>query len=198
MQNFLKSLIRITLLVGIFLTCFFYGPGIIDWLNSKLNTSITESYTPTIPTETSSYQPAFNPRLSKTNHLVIPSIGVDTDLEEATYDSYEIALKKGVWRVSDFGSPEVSGVPTILAAHRFGYLAWSNKYRRENSFYNLPNLKVGDIVEIIWHQRKYTYEIYADGKGPNITDYSANLILYTCENLVGSTRFFKYARLLEL
>jgi sortase (surface protein transpeptidase) len=129
---------------------------------------------------------------------MIPSIGVDTEIQEATLDNYEQALRKGVWRVSDFGAPGENGMPVIVAAHRYGYLAWSNSFRRENSFFNLPKLKVGDTVQIVWHQRKYTYEIYAEGKGKDIMDYTANLILYTCENLTGEERVFKYARLLEV
>jgi len=143
------------------------------------------------------YTPPFDPRLPLANHLAIPAIGVDTNILEATYADYESALKKGVWRVSDFGAPGDVGVPVILAAHRYGYLAWTNLYRRENSFFNLPNLKVGDTVEIDYQQRKYTYEIYADGKGPEIMDYTADLILYTCESLTGETRIFKYARLIK-
>ena len=84
---------------------------------------------------------------------------------------YETALKKGVWRVPNFGDPYNRERPTILAAHRFGYLAWSVKYRLANSFYNLPKLKEGDRVEINWLQRKYVYEVYATGEGEEITDY---------------------------
>ena len=64
----------------------------------------------------------------------------------------------------DFGTPLDRTKPVILAAHRFGYLAWTNLYRRKNSFYNLPKLKEGDLVEITYKQRKYTYEIYAESR----------------------------------
>lgn len=149
-------------------------------------------------TQKPAYEPVFDPKLPLTNRLIIPSIGVETNIEEALYSNYEDALRKGVWRVSDFGAPGETGTPVILAAHRFGYLAWSNLYRRENSFYNLPKLSVGDTVEIDYQQRKYVYEIYAEGTGPEIADYTADLILYTCENLTGETRIFKYARLLRV
>lgn len=143
------------------------------------------------------YQPPFDPTLTTQNRLKIPAIGVDTRIWEATYDNYEEALRKGVWRVSDFGTPADRTKPTILAAHRYGYLAWSNLFRRKNSFFNLPKLKVGDTVEIIYKQRKYTYGIYATQKGEEITDYSADLILYTCISLSGPERIFEYARLLK-
>ncbi|MCX6705569.1 MAG: sortase [Candidatus Woesebacteria bacterium] len=144
------------------------------------------------------YQPQIDNSLSFDTKLKIPSIRVDTKIHEAVLDNYESALKLGVWRVSDFGSPYDRSKPTILAAHRYGYLAWSNLYRRLNSFYNLPKLKVGDIVEIDWQQRKYVYSVYAESKGEEITDYSADLILYTCETLNSPIRIFKYARLLGI
>jgi sortase (surface protein transpeptidase) len=144
------------------------------------------------------YQPQIDSSLSFDTKLKIPSIKVDTKIHEAVLDNYESALKLGVWRVSDFGSPFDRSKPTILAAHRYGYLAWSNLYRRLNSFYNLPKLKVGDVAEIDWQQRKYVYAVYGESKGEEITDYSADLILYTCETLNSPIRIFKYARLLEI
>ena len=144
------------------------------------------------------YQPAFNPQLSMQPQLKISSIGVDTQVQEASYDNYESALKKSVWRVPDFGTPYQRNRPTILAAHRFGYLAWSNSYRRKNSFFNLPKLKEGDTIEIVWRQRKYVYEVYGESEGGGIVDYQADLILYTCKVLDSDVRIFKYARLLKI
>ncbi|MFV1916992.1 MAG: sortase domain-bontaining protein [Patescibacteria group bacterium] len=146
----------------------------------------------------SKYQPRFDPALPIEDRLMIPAIGVDTELQEATLDNYEDALEKSAWRVSNFGTPYKRNKPTILVAHRYGYLRWSNSYRRENSFYNLPKLTPGNQVEIIWSQRKYVYEVYAEEKGEKISDYSADLILYTCESLNTPVRIFKYARLLEI
>jgi sortase (surface protein transpeptidase) len=144
------------------------------------------------------YQPPFDSDLPAKNEMIINSIGLSTTINEAVYDNYEDALKKGVWRVSNFGTPYGRSEPTILVAHRFGYLSWSNLFRRKNSFYNLPKLKVGDTIEIIWRQRKYTYAVYAESEGNEIEDYSADLILYTCRDLTSDVRIFKYARLLEI
>jgi sortase (surface protein transpeptidase) len=144
------------------------------------------------------YLPRFDASLSQENRIKIPAIGVDTQVQEATADNFEEALKKGAWRVSDFGTPVDRNSPTILAAHRFGYLYWTNSFRRKNSFYNLSKLKVGETLEIVWKQRKYLYEIYAESKGNAIVDYSGDLILYTCEALNSPVRIFKYGRLLEV
>lgn len=146
----------------------------------------------------SDWQPTFNSSLSRNTTLKIPEIGVDTIVNERTYQNYEDALKLGLWRVPDFGTPVDRSRPVILAAHRFGYLEWTNSYRRKNSFYNLPKLQNGDLVEIIYKQRKYIYEIYGESRGDEITDYSANLILYTCETLNSKIRIFKYAQLLQI
>lgn len=144
------------------------------------------------------WQPVFDPKLGRETTLKIPEIKVDTVINEKTYQNYEDALRLGVWRVPDFGSPVDRSKPMILAAHRFGYLEWSNLYRRKNSFFNLPKLKNGDLIEIVYKQRKYIYEVYDESRGEEITDYSANLILYTCETLNSKVRIFKYARLLQI
>lgn len=143
------------------------------------------------------YQPEYDESLPVENTLIIDSVGIDTPIYAASLDSYENALKKGVWRVGNFGTPHDRELPTILAAHRYGYLKWSVSYRLKNSFYNLPKTKIGDRVDIVWWQRKYTYEIYAESTGDKIEDYSADLILYTCRDLSSDVRYFRYARLVE-
>ena len=139
--------------------------------------------------------------LPEGHYLTIPSIGVDTVIWEAPYTDYETALKKGVWRVPDFATPAdyvaSSNHPVILAAHRFGYLDWSQDFRLKNSFYNLPNIKAGDKIRIIWDQHAYVYEVQALTEGTEITDYSADLILYTCKFLISPVRYFVYAKLLN-
>lgn len=144
------------------------------------------------------YQPREDRTLPLEGTISIPSVGIETTINEAPYEQYEEALKLGVWRVTDFGTPYERELPTILAAHRYGYLKWSIPYRLKNSFYSLPKVKVGDTIEMNWRQRKYVYEVYAEEKGEEITDYDADLILYTCESLNSSVRIVKYARLLKI
>ncbi len=201
----ITKIANVLAITGAILMIASYGPSILYFIESGGRNVVSAFLAKTAKDGASepktaapaTYEPQFDPSLPLGSHLEIPSIGVDTALQEATYDNYEDALRKGVWRVSDFGAPG-EAKPTILAAHRYGYLAWSNLYRKQNSFFNLPKLKVGDIVEITWHQRKYVYEVYAEEKGEQISDYSANLILYTCVTLTGEERIFKYARLLEI
>lgn len=212
LSNFLTKVAKILAAVGIIFLAISYAPSVWYWANGRevstnellLETAVSQPSTvnqnnplrgqPSIDI----YQPRVDTTLPTTGTLKIASIGVITELQEAPYENFEEALKKGVWRASDSGTPFNRTEPTILAAHRFGYLAWSNTFRRENSFYNLPKLSVGETVEITYRQRKYVYEVYGESRGEDITDYSADLILYTCEQLNSSVRIFKYARLLEV
>ncbi len=136
--------------------------------------------------------PDFDASLPKENGLIIEKIKVRGEIHEG--ENWEQILKTGVWRVPNFGTPENNDLPIILAAHRWGYVTWTNSFRTLNSFYNLPKLKVGDQVELVWNQRKYVYEVYQEETGPAITDYNADLILYTCELWNSPTRIFKYAK----
>lgn len=201
----LFKLSKFTALIGIALILFLYAPRVLALGESVVNSTfenfrMSDTEVQTLQTDLNISKPVYNPpfdtRLPKTNSLLIPSIGVNTGVQEATADNYETALKKGVWRVSDFGAPNDNGKPIILAAHRFGYLAWTDSYRHKNSFYNLPKVETGDLVEIDWNQRKYLYEIYAVSKGKEILDYSADLILYTCQTLSGEEKVFVYTRLI--
>ena len=136
--------------------------------------------------------PAYDVSLPDGHWLEIPKIGVDTAIWEAPYEEHEKVFRKGVWRVPDFGTPVDGKRPIILTAHRFGYLEWSNKYRRQNSFFNLPKLKEGDEVEIVWDKRKFKYKVVKVEEGEKITNYDVDLILYTCKFLVSPIRYFVY------
>lgn len=206
--NISKLLLRFSqtlAIIGVSLIIFTYAPSV--WYGAQslfansassfsLSTSEVRNLNADLALTKSVFLPPYDAKLPVVNHLTIPKIGVNTDIQEASLDNYEDALKKGVWRVSDFGAPNVSGKPMILAAHRFGYLAWTSFFRYKNSFANLPNVKAGDVVQIVWKQRKYTYEVYATDKATEIKDYSADLILYTCESLSGPERDFVYAKLI--
>lgn len=142
--------------------------------------------------------PPYDETLPDGTWVVIPRIGVRSQIQEN--QNSEVALEKGIWRVPDFGVPGDLSKPMILAAHRYGYIWWwknGSQYWRYNSFYLLPDLKQGDLVEVISDKRKYVYEVYSGEEGTEINDYNADLILYTCKFLTGEARFFRYARLVD-
>lgn len=142
------------------------------------------------------YIPEYNPDLPDGDWLVIPSIGVRTQLRKTPEP--EEALAEGVWWVPDYGNPGSTELPMILAAHRFGWdWWWKDDYWRYNSFYLLPETKPGDMIEVISDHRKWVYEIYAGEEGDLISDYSADMILYTCKFLNSPVRHFRYARLIN-
>jgi sortase (surface protein transpeptidase) len=180
------------------------SPQVSSVLASTIASTVTES-NPTIkepqknpenelpkptPTETVSL-PDVDPSLPTENGLIIDKIGVRGNIHEG--EDWENILKKGIWRVPNFSTPLDDNKPVILAAHRWGYLEWSNSFRKLNSFYSLPQLKPGDTITIVWDQRPFEYKVYSTGTGTEITDYNAKLILYTCQLWNSPVRFFVYA-----
>ncbi len=154
-----------------------------------------ESTVPAVVEEVQKYEPPFDETLPLGTWISIPTIGVDTQAHP-TIDPNE-ALNTGVWLVPDFGVPG-SEDPIIMAAHRFGWQSWwQDDYWRKNSFYLLTETTVGDRIEVIHEQRKWIYEIYSGEENTEITDYDADLILYTCKFLNSPIRYFRYARLVE-
>lgn len=142
------------------------------------------------------YEPPFNPELPEGDWIIIPRIGVRTELRK-TVDPEE-ALQEGVWWVPDWGDPGDTEEPLIAAAHRYGWdWWWQSDYWKYNSFYLLPDTQPGDRIEVISGQRKWVYEIYAGEEGEEITDYTADMILYTCKFLQSPVRHFRYARLID-
>lgn len=149
---------------------------------------------PTEPQTPAVYEPPFNENLPEGDWLMIPRIGVRSTLQQT--ENFEDALTTGLWWVPDFGVPGDLRTPMIIAGHRFGFKWWwEDDYWKYHSFYLLPRLEEGDTVEIIAGQRKYVYEIYGGDEGEEITDYQADLILYTCKYLDSTIRIFRYARL---
>lgn len=179
-------------------------PGTTELLSKSLRSSsekfVAEAKAPVVVPEAEPIVTITrDPSLPEGHYLTISKIGVDTVIREASTEAYEEALRLGVWRVGDFGDPEKSeeGRPIILAAHRFGYLEWTQTYREKNSFYKLPELVAGDEIEIVWNQHRYSYRVTKIEEGSEIADYSSDLILYTCKFLVSPIRIVVYAELVK-
>lgn len=166
-------------------------------ISYEANQSIKDSTITDIDESTKYTLPQKDPLLPTQSQVTIPKIKVETKILEESLENYELALKQGVWRVPNFGDPLTREKPIILVAHRFGYLNWDQAYREKNSFFNLPQVSAGDKIEIIWDQRKFVYEVYDTEEGTDITQYDADLILYTCKFLKSDIRIFTYARLIE-
>lgn len=142
------------------------------------------------------YEPPKNETLPEGSWISIPKIGVRTQLQWESDPN--MALDTGVWAVPEYGQPGDLGVPMIAAAHRFGYKwMWEGDYWKYHTFYMLPDIQPGDVVEVIHDQRKYVYEVYDGELNQEITDYEADLILYTCRFMTGEDRHIRYARLIN-
>lgn len=135
--------------------------------------------------------PPFNPDLPQGYFVLVESVGINSPITASK--DYHQALRKGSWIVSDYGTPENNSLPIILAAHRYGYASWGNEKRNRIAYYNLPNTDIGDKVSIYWNQREYIYEIYGKEEGTYISDYTGDLILYTCKYYNSPVRIFRYA-----
>jgi sortase (surface protein transpeptidase) len=206
-SNIIKKIVNVYTLAGFF--CLFVAlafvmtpvvPYIAYRLNPEETTNEINIISQTIAGEsdnssstTSKYLPPLDLTLPKEPYISITKIKVYSPI---SIDSdYTKALKSGTWLVPDYGTPENGLVPIIIAAHRFGYINWDDNTRQKISFYNLPKTDIGDKIEIIWNQRKYTYEIYGKAEGSKIIDYSSDLILYTCKYFNSPIRIFRYAKL---
>ena len=121
------------------------------------------------------------------NRLVLPKIGVDTQIIEGK-NIYVIGKNQGVWRETSKIDPTTPG-NIVIAGHRFLYTATNGGW-----FYNLPELKIGDKIYITWNEKVYEYEVYntravyptqTDIRDPD-PEVTKKLTMYTCYPL-GST-----------
>ncbi len=129
------------------------------------------------------------------NTLVIPKIGVDTEILDG---STENNLLKGIGRRLNTSRPDLGG-NTVLVGHRFQYTSGPN------TFYHLDKLSVGDKFLIFWEGKEYDYEVIeikvvspSTLEIENQTDENI-VTLYTCTPLwTAQNRLVVVGRLLEL
>jgi LPXTG-site transpeptidase (sortase) family protein len=154
---------------------------------------ITNKYDEIEEEEQKDDRPTLDEKLTKQNTLKISRIGINAPIQQGRNSKKE--LQEGPWLVYGFGVPDTHLAPIIIASHRWGALGWNSAQRKSMSFLRLPEVKVGDTIQIIWEQRLYKYEIYKSTEDTKITDYDADLILYTCKLYWESPiRIFKYAK----
>ena len=112
------------------------------------------------------------------NRLIIPSIYVDTKINEGAGEEAEV---DGVWRRPGTGTPSL-GSNTAIAGHRF-------TYQGASTFYNLDQVKVGDEIGVWYDQKFYAYSVseirIVDPNDKTVESESdqSKLTLYTCTPL---------------
>lgn len=115
----------------------------------------------------------------KTNNIVIPKIGVDTQILEGKSAQ---TLNNGLWHRPKTSTPDL-GSNTVITGHRFMY-STGNK-----TFYHLDKLAVGDPITVYWKGKAYGYRVTKQEVVPptqtqieeSTTD--ERLTLYTCTPL---------------
>jgi sortase (surface protein transpeptidase) len=168
------------------------NPGLTDTEIDNISKEVVETIiAPVEVNDEDSCLPDFDSSLPEEPYLLIPNIKVSSPIDDTK--NPEESLKNGTWMAPDYGTPDKNSLPIIVAAHRFGYVYWDSETRNRVSFFNLPKIHIGDTIEIIWDQRKYVYEVYAEDESTYIKDYEADLILYTCKYFNSPQRIFRYA-----
>jgi sortase A len=128
--------------------------------------------------------------------VIISKINVNSPVIEAS--TMKVVHEK-VWRRPQDSTPD-KGSNTVLVAHRYATIGGN----RASTFYNLPELVIGDKVEVIWKGKLYTYEVYntmtVEPTAVQIEDPTTEpiLTLYTCTPLwKADHRFVVQARLIN-
>ncbi|NCS32017.1 sortase [bacterium] len=113
------------------------------------------------------------------NTLVIPKIGVDSEIFESENPAI---LNQGLWRRPHTSTPP-QGSNTVIVAHRFQYTSGPQ------TFYNLDKLAIGDTIIAYWDKQKIEYSV-TDIRIVNPNEVSIEtqtkdtiLTLYTCTPL---------------
>ncbi len=119
--------------------------------------------------------------------LTIPSIQLDRSVGSSSFDSDD--LWDGIWHKKRTGDP-FHGGNMVITAHRFLYLG------RQDTFYHLPKVAVGDQIFLEWGGEEYGYqvtevfEVTADQVEIEADTEEHVLTLYTCTPLWTSARRF--------
>jgi sortase A len=125
---------------------------------------------------------ASKPAVNEPNHVVVPSMLLDTPILEGPVSQTYKILAQGIWRWPNGSSPDKGG-NTILIGHRFTYT------QPKGILYYLNKVALGDEIAITWQNKSYVYKVSSINVVPptqtsiedNTTD--ARLTIFTCTPL---------------
>jgi LPXTG-site transpeptidase (sortase) family protein len=124
------------------------------------------------------------PTVSDTNRIIIPKIGVNTNILEGSSLAV-LNHADGVWHQT--GTLQTGNF--VLAGHRFKYLPPNT-----STLYNLKDVSVGDTIIVDWYRTRYIYVVDSD-QTVSINDVAVlnqaggpRLTIYTCANLSQTKR----------
>ena len=149
-------------------------PGVQYQLQKQVSTTIGHTQA----------QASAPPEVSPTNRVIIPKLGVDTNILEGSSLAV-LDHADGVWH--ETGTLQNGNF--VLAGHRFKYLPPNT-----STLYNLKQLAVGDTIIVDWYKTRYVYivdktesvranqtSVLAQSGGPRLT-------IYTCANAAQTWR----------
>ncbi len=115
---------------------------------------------------------------TSSNRLIIPSIRLE---EQVVVGDNPKLVHKGVWHRPHTALPG-EGSNTVLVGHRF-------TYSHEAVFYNLDQVKTGELLALTWEGKLYTYRVASTSiVSPSETSIEQptdeeTLTIYTCHPL---------------
>ncbi len=146
-------------------------------------------------------KPEYDLNLQSGQWIEIDSVDIAAEIftNESISEEKEVEalLEEGVYAYPgnrDYGSQENM---VIIAGHHFN--SWLPSNERTESFQDLDKVGVGEVIEIIDDQKKWTYKVETITKDVKIEDLGADLVLYTCVFWWDSDlRLFVYADLVAV
>lgn len=131
-------------------------------------------------------------KVSVSNRVIIPKIGVDTAIVEGkTLKILETV--DGVWHETGVETGNI-----VLAGHRFKYLPPNT-----TTLYNLNKVVVGDTIVVDWYQKRYIY-VVSETKVVDKTEIgirnptpTPTLTIYSCEEKNQANRIVVQAKLIN-
>ncbi len=184
-------------LLGIYLVVSPFWPNVTLWYSRLTDQSQGYAYQSKLADASDLSEENTNalPPAPPANRLLIPKIGVDSEILEG--ESAQ-TLDYGIWRRPKTSSPD-KGSNTVLTGHRWLYQSGPN------TFYHLDKLVTGDRFAIFWDNIEFDYEITEIKTVPPTATYieqesdESIVTLYTCAPLLSAkNRLVVRAKLIEL
>lgn len=174
-----NGLLVLIILCNLYVIAAPFAPAVLFWWQNnhtdRRQTLSAQIHQPAQP------HPATNPT-NQPNHLIIPSMLLDSPVLESPMATVENTLNHGVVHLPIGSTPDKGG-NTILIGHRFSYTA------PKGIFYFLNKVQVDDEIGLVWNNKTYTYKV-ASVRQVRPTETSveaptadARLTLYTCTPL---------------
>jgi|GEM_PF-1213065 len=156
-------------------------PGVAFQVERQINTTVNHTQA----------LAAVPPLASATNRVIIPKLGVDTNILEGP--SLDILNHEdGVWHQT--GTLQAGNF--VMAGHRFKYLPPNT-----STLYNLAQLAAGDTIIVDWYRTRYVYVVDSletvKATQVSILDQTGGprLTIYTCTNSAQTKRTVVHAHL---